>query len=289
MHAPARVGVLQAFSTRPFNVIANLSSVLGLAVLVFAAFEWDAQVIPLAYLCLLSTALLVRYVRQERWARYAEGSQVMEEAMRELKVATDRLLYANEKTDREKFLILLQDSLGNFARAFSLVTGTACRASIKEFYTDEVLTPGPRRGTEPEAKEVLLVATMLRHTAKESQSVADEEADLLDDNSDFVEILTTYRPFHSNDLGKLFLNGKYRNSHWSEDLRSTKRFPYRSTIVWPVEVEPPVGEAVEAPDRVVAFLCVDSQKTRAFEHRTDIAFGGVFAHALYPALRYSRA
>lgn len=281
MSNPRDWGLVAAFSTRPFNVLGNAASVLGLVVAVAGEFAWDSTAIPLAYLCALSLYLLVRYVRQERQARYAEAVQVMERAHRRLKEASDLFLYCGG--DKYALFDGIQSSLSAFAEAFTLVTGSNCRASLKEVFAEEVLPPSGRRGALAEPKLEVMVATIVRSNRDESLKVSEESADLLRGNTDFEEVFRSSKPFHHGDLPAQWRKRRYKNSHWLEDMQD---FPYVSTIVWPVEADPPMGNQ-ETPEQesVIAFLCVDTRRRHAFIPRADVAFGGAFAHALYPALR----
>lgn len=270
-----------AFSTRPFNVLANLASVIGAVVAVAAVFTWDLTVVPLLYVCGVSAFLLARYVRHERWGRYAEGVQVMERAFRRLTEATDEL-NSGQSQDARAFLVALQGSLSAFAEAFTLVTGSNCRATLKELYLGEVSLPA-KPGDAPRATQVLCAATVLRSELDSGPAVYDEAPVLVEENSDFLEVFETGKPFFSNDLEAAWRRGDYRNSHWTSDMRTSRTFPYRSAIVWPVRVDPRSNPRA-APEKAIAFLCVDSQRRRAFVRLADVAFGGGYAHALYPAL-----
>lgn len=276
-----------ALTTRPANVAANVASILGLLVAIIDQFKWNSSAIPLTYLCGLSFFLLVRYMRQERWARYSEGQLIMERAQRRLKEATDRLLYG--EGGNALFFQNLQDSVTAFSEAYTLVTGTRCRASLKEVYAESVIPAPMKRGEVADPVDVLLAATILRGDPDATPPISQEAAVLVSENSDFQDVFERAIPFFSNDLPKMWAEGKYRNSHWSDDLRSSKRFPYRSSIVWPIEVAPAPGvQPAQTKERVIAFLCVDSERRGAFIQRADVAFGSVYAHALYPGLRYAR-
>jgi len=280
--------VLAGFATRPLNVAANLASIVGLVVVVIAGFGWDSRILPLLYVCGLSLFLLIRYVRQERWARYAEGVQVMDRAQRRLKEATDTTLFG--EATKEMTLDRLQQGLSAFAEAFTLVTGTNCRASIKEVYVEDVLVTTGRAAALDFEKE-LFVATIVRSDADASARISSEIPDRVSENSDFKFVLSSIQPFHCGDLPKEWLARRYDNSHWHEGLRESRDFPYRSSIVWPIESLRPGtsrdGDDGEEP--VIAVLCVDSKRRHAFRPGADLQFGSLFAHAVYPVLRYERS
>ena len=124
---------LMSFSTRPFNVLGNLASIVGLGIALLTASGFGAAWLAVAYICVLSAYLMLRYVRQERWARYAEANVLMERALRQLKETSDRRMFRELSDD--DFVEGLQRSLAELAKAFSVVTGSNCRASLKEIYT----------------------------------------------------------------------------------------------------------------------------------------------------------
>jgi hypothetical protein len=272
-----------AFSTRPFNVLANLASVLGLFVALLGAFKWDAEVVPLVYLCLLSLFLVIRYVRHERWARYAEAGQVMKLAHQRLKIAGEGLIYRD--SSRSDFLEKLQPAVGAFAEAFTLVTGTNCRASIQEVFLHHA-PPLPHGARVQTPTEALYAGTLVRseRTAKHGP----EAPQPVDGNTDFSEVLQTGLPWIGNDLPAAYRAGTYRNTKWTPDIVAKKNWPYRSAIVWPIKSDAlaaPRGEdAGDAQPPALAFLCVDSKKRNAFYKRPDVDLGEPFAQALYSAM-----
>lgn len=288
---PARE-VLVGFATRPLNVAANLTAIIGLVAAVVAQIGWDSQAIPLLYICGLSLFLLLRYVRQERWSRYAEGVQVMDRAHRRLKEATDTALFGDSgESARVLVLERLQQSLSAFAEAFTLVTGTNCRASIKEVYVEE-LPKAVSRSAIIEFEKELFVATIVRSDADASAQVTGESPDRVSENTDFARVLSSIKPYHEGDLPREWLSRRYENSHWGDELRQSKEFLYRSTIVWPVENHRPRTSRegdTEGEEPVIAVLCVDSRKRHAFRPRADLQFGSLYAHALYTVLRFDRS
>jgi hypothetical protein len=281
---------LEAFATRPFNVLANVATIVGLVATALSAARFDTRAIPLVYLCAASLYLIVRYVRQERWARYAEGVHAMERAHRRLKEITDRRLFGD--LGREDAIYDIHESLSAFAEAFTLVTGTDCRATLKEVYAEESMVPRSGSGQLHLSKQ-LWVATMSRSDVDKARRVGEEAPDLVTENSDFQYVVTSRKPWHEGDLPKAWLAREYNNSHWDPELRTSRDFSYRSAIVWPIEVDRPVpkrrGAQREEPgDDVIGILCIDSARRHAFRPRADVPFGGSFAHALYPILNFDR-
>lgn len=277
---------LSGFATRPFNVLANLASIVGLVVTLLALLKWSYLWILALYLCAMSLFLMIRYIRQERWARYAEANISIEKGLRRLKEVSDRLIFRTCSDD--DFIEGLGFALGDIAVAFSLVTGSTCRATLKEVYYEEVFRGSARIGIE--GTNELCAASMARSDPEKNLKARREAPVLVTANSDFDHVVSESTPFFSNDLPSLWRNGNYKNSHWSDSLQTSRDFPYRSAIVWPIEADRPGVDWLEETDgkreRVIALLCIDSKRTGAFRRATDVPMGGLFAHALYPVLRY---
>lgn len=287
----AATDALAGFSTRPFNVLGNLASILGLAIALLTASGFGAAWIAVLYTCVLSGYLMLRYVRQERWARYAEANVLMERALRKLKETSDRRIFREGSDD--EFTDGLQQALAELARAYSVVTGSNCRATLKEVYHESLMTQRGATGSVELTKE-LMAATWARSEPELSRTARSEAPDKVTENSDFNFVVTNLRPFCENDLPASWKAGDYRNSHWTDEMRTSRKFPYRSAIVWPIEADRPGDRSKEATrddadgarDPVIAVLCVDSKRTGAFRRAVDVPMGALFAHALYPLLRY---
>ena len=214
----------------------------------------------------------------------------MERAHERLKETVDHLLFDDKmegERKSERFFEGMQTALSAFAEAYTLVTGSNCRASLKELYLVTDTQAARQAGGQSEEVQVALVATLSRSNLDEAKTAREEPPEPLVGNSDFEEAYAAATAFFSNDLPRAWKAGNYRNSHWKSDLRTSRNFPYRSSIVWPIEVDPGFANR-HSEDRVIAFLAVDSKRTNAFRRTADVAFGGAFAHALYPALRSLR-
>jgi hypothetical protein len=119
---------------KPWNFFGNAASILGLLVTMLALLKLDLLIIPLLYLCGLSFFLLYRYIRQERWARYAEASALMENAHRFCQEAAEYSVFGTD--DLKQCTEKLSHSLDAFAQAFSLVVGSPCRTCLAEVRVD---------------------------------------------------------------------------------------------------------------------------------------------------------
>jgi hypothetical protein len=106
-------------------------------------------------------------------------------------------------------------------------------------------------------------------------------------NSDFLQIYRTGKPYINNNLPRSFKEGAYENSKWAptrSEMLAKHDYPYSSTIVWPIRLSKTRLRGRSKPP--LAFLCVDTKKVGAFVSRADVPFGGCYAHALYPVVRY---
>jgi hypothetical protein len=251
-----------------FNLAANAASVFGLVVTLFVALRWDATALLLIYVCGLSASLLWRYVRQERWARYAEVQSVLERVYKHVDDSTDYLLFADNLAASTQSL---KASLDEMANAFTLVTGAPCRVCIVETYLDS----GPSgSGTLDWYARVLWRSHVDRAEPGDPH--------LVSKNTDFLATMSTALPYFSNDLIRAYWDRHYDNSKWTESAVRSGDVEYFSAIVLPVTIE--AHELTQAP-RVIGFVCVDSRRRRAFEKYADVAMGACYAHAVYPVMR----
>lgn len=262
-----------------FNLAANTASIVGLVLVGFAAFSWDVSAIPVVYLCLLSLALLVRYLRQERWARYARAMTVLRRAYQHLDDAVEYSVFSPSDQACESSL---REALNSLAEAFTLVTGTSCRVCIAATQ----LEGGPsatESGDQRDPGQLFNVRVIMRSGERRRS----EEVHRIDRNSDFLRVFEENRPFFENDLVVAWRAHEYENSKWTKEKVEKGDIDYRSAMVFPVEQPAPrdTDTGDHPPPRVIAFLCVDASRPRAFDRHADIGMGSCFAHALYPVLR----
>lgn len=272
--------VARRFSpAKPWNFFGNAASILGLVVASFALFKWDLLVIPLLYLCALSLFLLIRYLRHERWARYAEASALMENAYRFCQEAAENSVFGTD--DLKQCIEKLSHSLDAFAQAFSLVVGSPCRTCLAEVRVDT-----SRQAAKTIAAEDAFVVTVLLRSGPDAE-IGEESNEPVVGNSDFLEIYKNGRPYLNNNLPLAFKEGSYENSKWTprrSEMLKAHDYPYSSTIVWPIRLSnTPLRGRSKPP---LAFLCVDTKKVGAFVSRADVPLGGCYSHALYPVVRY---
>jgi hypothetical protein len=227
-----------------------------------------------------SGLLGVYVVLQEyRFARKASYSEVMRSLHMVVHNLRDRFDGLEGMSDRE-FEGTIGDAMDGVARAFSIVTRTNCRASVKVISTNV-----PDIATRPMNQRVreLMVKTLARD-CQSSISPLDSEAEFLDENEDFRTVFSNAqaRCFFENDLISRARQGKYYNSHLPEEFdphQDEWQLPYRATIVWPIRK---VGASETHPGHhVLGFLCVDAPSRYAFARRYDFEMGALVADALY--------
>ena len=167
--------------------LSRVSSIFGIgapiaAIIAYVAtgtFSIPALIIAI-YLCGLVTVMMALLLRQEsrylREARYAPAMLPMRRAFSEVTNASWQLYYGDGSQDA--FRIRLRESLRRFAEAFTLITGTQCRACIK-------LVQYPSGATQGHD---LVVSTLCRDN--EDGEPPRHTPDRIGENTDFKQIFT---------------------------------------------------------------------------------------------------
>lgn len=266
--------------SKPWLVIGRISSIFGIVgcvgaiIALMATGSYSIPALVLAvYVCILATVLLILLLRQEnryiREARYAAATLPMWKAFSEVANASWMLFHGEGSQDA--FRLRLRESLRRFAEAFTVVTGTQCRACIKLIHVPE----------DHASPHSYVVSTLCRH--EEEAEPPRHRPDQIGDNTDFMQIFTENKPtFFSNNLIAQLKQG-YRNSHWREEDVQNDRFDYVATIVWPIE-RGSTSSDQPSEREIVGFLCVDTLKAGAFVKTYDEALGASFARALFLAM-----
>lgn len=244
------------------------------------------------FLCLITTLSLVAVLVQDRWrsrrSRYALAMPAMHKAYFHLR---DLLASMERGASEDDFAQFLDRAVTAFARAFSVITASHCRVSVKSLYSID-----DSQALDVRADEMSLRSLKVRTLARDEGSVSmigtsDEDGDYVTDNSDYERLLlreSADRSFFCNDLRKL---NPYKNSHWPLD--ETRE--YLATIVWPIEkserLTPQIkdGTVRALTFDVQDFLAIDTLAAGSFRRRFDVDFGAAFADTLYTALKRWRA
>jgi hypothetical protein len=217
----------------------------------------------------------------ERKARIAEASHHIHKAFHHLRDA-GYVKATIRTTDSVQFREDVRASVDAMTNAFSLVSGAKCRMCIKKLEIQR------QQGGEDSVQRSFLVSDRFR-SGNEPQRAARSVVDLVDLNTDFSSILNEeIDVFFSNDLVKLYREGKYRNSHW-DGLPTNPS--YRSTIVWPIRKigghplsipnYEPTGNELQVQ---YGYVCLDSKTTDAFDEQSDVQLGSAYADTLFTVL-----
>jgi hypothetical protein len=165
------------------------------------------------------------------------------------------------------------------ASAVSTVTGQTCRVTLQELFLPS--------GGSPDRFAVKVVAA--------STSVGtgiNDGIDYIDDNSDFAALIGQDDVYVNNDI-VASLAGGYRNSHWTperlEEWSGKGRYPYRSTVVWPIRAPGVAGSGDPQLDwHVIGFLSIDASEVDVFDVDTLGPLGQAAASGAYPLLSLYR-
>lgn len=225
------------------------------------------QIILTAWLCVLIVIAWGIVLTKTKQARLAEALPSMHDVFHQLRdayyaLATDGAY----DTTMEK----INKALASFANSFGIMTGSSCRACIKQ-----VLCEGRPGDQDPRSVQV----TTFCRFPDTPEPAKRFDKDYVSDNTDYFILFREpgQNYFYSNDL----LNEKgYQNSHWTQEMVKEKRVPYKSTIVWPIRKKL-VGEDHDT----WGFLCVDSIQTHVFLLDLNFSVGAGFADTLYILLK----
>ncbi len=236
-------------------------------------------IILVVWMLLLTTALIGLIVAQERRVgrrtRYALATEASHGAEHFIRDAEAGIL--NGGTDVAHTIPILRNALTEVARTFTLITGSPCRACIKEVHY-----PGPTAvPVGSDNLRSLKVSTLCRDNAGGPPSVADDHEHYVSENTDFELLFMQrwkYRWYHSNNLEK---ENPYKNSSWGDG----RARDYRSTCVWPIQK---TDDTPEKCHDTLGFLCVDSLDVDIFDSRIDFHVGAQIADSLYPLMRLMR-
>jgi hypothetical protein len=253
---------------RVLEVLAAIITVFGVPVLFFrSAKETEAIVLAISLsimVCVLWVALVVR----DRQARFAQAASPIHSTFHQVR---DAYYSLKEGDTSHTVMEHLKGAITSFAESFGILTGTACRACIKEVWFEG----------EPTQKNnhSIKVRTFCRYPPKTEPSDKKFDDDIVSDNADYLSLFVQpeCNYFYSNDL----LNETgYYNSHWTQDAINAGRVDYKSTIVWPIR------KNLEGKDHDTwGFLCIDSMQTHTFVIDYDFPIGAAFADTLYILLK----
>lgn len=209
-----------------------------------------------------------------RKARYAEAMRCVHDAVHELRNTTAYLKQCKLKDlsyEYAAFTKHLQGTLDAMSTAFTLVTGTKCRAAVK------IMGGQNDQG--------LHVKTLCRDSNSEKHCKCKDDIEgqehLISQNTDYNMIMHNGRNyFLHNSLND---DPNYLNSskqHYKGKL------PYAASIVLPIRLVKLVSEGtIKKPrQKVIGFLAIDSSSRKTFTEKYDVQMGATIADAMYPVL-----
>ena len=264
------------------NLVAALGTIATIVVSVFYALNnghpgWYVFV-PFVYICAISAICLIALWRQQRNHRLAQALPTIQEAFRGVAQATYGVISGSAREDA--FVDLLRGGLADMAAAFTAITGSKCRASIKLISLVSSAQGKANRDVTPRDWQV---TTLCRSDAHHREPMREHE-DLVQENTDFKAIFVDAASYYfNNNLVAAYKKGEYENSHWSMNAVTRGTIDYRSAIVWPITHGDLSAQAADAPV-VLGFLCIDSADTDVFRASHDVPLGAAFAHALHLAV-----
>jgi hypothetical protein len=237
------------------------------------------SIILVVWMMLLTTGLIALVVVQERRVarrtRYAVATEATHGAEHLIRDAEAGIL--NENANVSQTIPILRKAMTEVARTFTLITGSPCRACIKEVHY-----PGAEAvAVGADNLRHLTISTLCRDNAGGPPTPSDEREHFVSENTDFELLFMKrwkYRWYHSNDLES---ENPYKNSNWGDD----SPHDYRSTCVWPIQK---TDETDGDRHDTLGFLCVDSLDTDIFDSRFDFHVGASIADSLYPLMRLMR-
>ena len=237
------------------------------------------SIILVVWMMILTTGLIALVVVQERRvarrARYAVAAEASHGAEHLIRDAQAGILNANASV--KETIPIVRKALTEVARTFTLITGSPCRACIKEVHYPEAATVA----VGADNLRQLTISTLCRDNAGGPPTPSDEHSHFVSENTDFELLFMKrwkYRWYHSNDLEN---ENPYKNSNWTDDAPRD----YRSTCVWPIQK---TDDTDDNRHDTLGFLCVDSLDTDIFDSRFDFHIGATIADSLYPLMRLMR-
>jgi hypothetical protein len=253
---------------RVLEVLAAIITIIGIPVYFFRlAKETDAIVLAIC-LSIMVFVLWGALIVRERQARFAQAVAALHDALHQVRDTYYSIVVGDT---HETVMSQLRGALSSFATSFSILTGTTCRACIKQVFCEG----------KPKEQDLhsIRVTTFSRFPQKNEPRDKKFDEDMISDNTDYLTLFVQpdCNRFHSNNLLK---EKGYHNSHWTQDAINAGRVDYQSTIVWPIR------KNLEAENHDTwGFLCIDSMQTHVFVIDYDFPVGAAFADALYILLK----
>lgn len=272
------------------NLCASFSAIL---LLFYAVFNInDPSDIELLYISLLSafSIFLFFYVlyqeyRFSRKARYAEAMYSIHSGIHFLR---DYQGDFENICDKGKIECKrrLSKVVTAFANAFSLVTGTHCRACIKTLELRDITQDKFKQLSTKDRATYLNVTTFCRDSSSaRGENVDDKYTHPINGNTDFLELYLNFekRMYFSNNI-------PHEKGYSNSSFQINKKLPYSSTVVWPIRKlvyvqDKKADELLNQEQDIIGYLCVDSARRNVFQEGYDFEMGAIIADALFVFLK----
>ncbi|PCI38899.1 MAG: hypothetical protein COB46_10135 [Rhodospirillaceae bacterium] len=238
-------------------------------------------------------------IRKEKYANIQTELHAIHHTFRDILTCLGDIDYANANLEQlkqvkksiERELIF---SLDKISASFSMLTGTTCRACIKQIHEDcdDSRLYSYTLARDSESSKARKHIDKSRFEQKLDPIEANEDFSLLfgeDERWFFCNDLTRRATYFTSTDPTIGTGDKNNNIPWWFSFASAIGWtlPYRSTIVWPVQQREADAFHFEALG-CIAFLAIDSEFKNVFHKRFDAPLGASVADGLFhPLLRFA--
>lgn len=261
----------------------------------------------LAFLAVTSLGVLgyreFKLSRESKFAHILTHQEQASDILRDLRVFLRKFDTADPADIPQDLLARARTMIGEvltiYADIYSILTSARCRTCVKLIDFGSADDPSPH---EPFIFTLARDRVSTRENKFHDKRRADERADRLIDNSDFLQLWDSSVDDNGFYISNNLLAEKdYSTSsinYWrniaGNPNKSTAAWPlwYRSTIVWPIRREAREDLGIEDTE-CLGFLTVDCHLPNVFRVGEHSQLGRMLANSLFPILdlytKYSRA
>jgi hypothetical protein len=279
--------------------------VLSLIGMGFSAFNYEKEYfykfligIIAFYYIILWLAFYLQSQKNTVKAKYAEAMALIHKSIHDARDVYRYVEACQNNDDGEEKLSFEKARLGNLlvscltahSKAFSLITGVPCRASIK------VIGQGQKTDSDMYVK-TLARDYLSMENSQEYDSTESTKHKVLS-NTDYKHIFERKIDyFFSNNLpkeGQGYENTSLPNgiNNYTED---NWPLPYRSALVWPIryakckdDLREDISLDKKRDQILYGFLTIDCSKKDVFDKNYSVQMGAILADALFPIMQSYR-